>query len=139
MPHDPLVFFTDRDLGRTFPDILIKAKLSAMRVERHSDHFAHDAPDEVWLKEVGRRGWFVLTRDQRIRYRPNEKSAIFDFTVGLFVLIGNARHKDLAENFIATYPAIEGFARNNERPFIAKIYRPSKSKPKGRVEKWLPD
>ena len=41
-------------------------------VEIHDDHFAPDAKDEVWLVEVGKRGWIVLTKDDRIRYRVTE-------------------------------------------------------------------
>lgn len=33
------VFFTDRDLGKRFPDILREAGLT---VQRHVDHFPHD-------------------------------------------------------------------------------------------------
>jgi hypothetical protein len=31
-------------------------------VEIHDDHFPSDAKDEVWLAEVGIRGWIVLTK-----------------------------------------------------------------------------
>ena len=65
----PPVFFTDRDLGKRFPEILRAAGLT---VERHADHFAHDCPDEDWLQSVGRRGWIAITHDSRIRYKPNE-------------------------------------------------------------------
>ena len=43
-----LVFFTDRDLGAAFPEILRAAGLT---VERHRDYFAPDCPDEDWLAE----------------------------------------------------------------------------------------
>ncbi len=54
------VFFTDRDLGKRFPQILAAAGTT---VERHRDHFAHDCPDEAWLESVGQRGWVVVTHD----------------------------------------------------------------------------
>lgn len=49
-----LVFFTDRDLGSAFPEIL---KRAGFAVERHRDHFLPDCPDEDWLAEVGKREW----------------------------------------------------------------------------------
>jgi hypothetical protein len=52
-----LVYFTDRDLGKKFPEILRAAGLS---VERHADHFRHDTPDEVWLRETGKKGWIAV-------------------------------------------------------------------------------
>ena len=61
------VYFTDRDLGKRFPDILQDAGLT---VERHADHFVHNAPDEEWLAKVSARGWIALTHNQRIRCRP---------------------------------------------------------------------
>jgi len=61
------VFFTDRDLGKKFPQILRDAGLT---VERHADHFAPDTPDEQWLETIGRRNWIAITHDGRIR-SPN--------------------------------------------------------------------
>ena len=65
-----MIFFTDRDLGRSFPEILEDAGL---QVRKHADLFRHDAADEEWLVEVGNRGWFAISRDRHIRYKPNEK------------------------------------------------------------------
>ena len=73
-PPDGTVFFIDRSLG-VEP---IKTELinSGLVVEIHDDHFARDEEDHVWLKTVGERGWVVLTKDQRLRYRPLEISAL---------------------------------------------------------------
>jgi PIN like domain len=54
------VFFTDRDLGKKFPEIL---RAAGLRIERHMDHFRHDTPDEEWLWEIGKRKWIALTHD----------------------------------------------------------------------------
>ena len=40
------VWFTDRDLGKRFPEILTAAGLT---VERHHDLFPPYGPDEQWL------------------------------------------------------------------------------------------
>jgi PIN like domain len=91
-----LVYFTDRDLGLRFPEIL---RNDGLTVERHQDHFRHDAADEVWLAEVGRRGWVALTHNSRIRYTPNEKEAVIRHGVRLLVIIGDAPYPDLARSF----------------------------------------
>lgn len=136
-----LVFFTDRNLGKQFPNILIDAGLS---VERHIDLFPDTAKDEEWLTEIGRRGWYAITHDQKIRYKPNEKAAVFIAGVGLFIVIGKVPFPQLAENFIATLPKIKRFVDQHPRPFIAKIYRPDGKTRKlqqnqpGRVEMWEP-
>ena len=113
-------------------------------VERHADHFAHDTPDEVWLAEVGRRGWIALTHDKRIRYKPNERDAVMRHRVGLLVIVGVAPFAELARAFVATLPSIEHFLDNHAPPFIAKVYRPSRGDTAeradalGRVELWYP-
>lgn len=86
-----LVFFTDRDLGKQVPTVLQKAGLT---VERFDDHFAPITPDIEWLRKVGQNGWYVLTHDKKIQYRPHEQEAVMDAGVGLFVLIGKASHDD---------------------------------------------
>jgi hypothetical protein len=68
-PRDALVFFTDRDLGKRFPEVLAA---SGLEVRRHGDHFPSDCPDEVWLEAVGRSAWIAVSHDTRIRYKPNE-------------------------------------------------------------------
>lgn len=136
-----MTFFTDRDLGSRFPQILSDAGL---QVEKHDDHFPErKTPDASWLSEVGRNGWFALSRDKRIRYRPNEQEASMRAGVGLFVIVGQASHQKLAEHFVACLPKITRFLRKHHPLFIAKIYMPSPSqkhqnRPKtGRVEMWL--
>lgn len=134
-------YFTDRDLGKQFGEIL---KAGGLAVERHADHFAPDTPDDVWLAEVGRRGWVALTHDKRIRYKPNERDAVMRHRVGLLVIVGAAPFADLARAFVATLPTIEHFLDNHTLPFIAKVYRPSRSDTMrhsaspGRVELWYP-
>ena len=114
-----------------------------MSVERHADHFADDAQDEEWLPEIGRRGWLALTHNLRIRYKGNERDAVMQAGLGLFVIVGKAPHRELAENFINTIGRILAFLERNHPPFIAKVYRPSRkeleSRPAypGRVELWL--
>lgn len=136
-----IVYFTDRDLGSRFPEIL---QDSGLTVERHADHFVHNAPDEAWLAEVGRRGWVALTHNSRIRYTPNELQAVVDHRASLLVIVGHAPFPALADNFVATLPRIERFLERHSRPFIAKVYRPSpaetarRATASGRIELWYP-
>lgn len=136
-----IVFFTDRDLGSRFPEILAAAGLT---VQRHQDHFAHDCDDEVWLRSIGEWGWVVLTRDGRIRYKPNELRAVMRHSVAILVIVGKAPHPDLAYSFVATLPPIRRFLARNRPPYIGKVYRPSPSdvtrdpNAPGCVELWYP-
>jgi hypothetical protein len=134
-------YFTDRDLGNTFPDILAAAGIS---VVRHRDHFAPDCPDEEWLQVVGGKAWIALTHDARIRYKPNELAAVVRYRVSLLVIVGNARFSELAHNFVATAMRIERFLEAHVPPLIAKIYRPTPAEKArnpsapGTVSLWYP-
>jgi PIN like domain len=134
------VFFTDRDLGKRFAEIL---KSHGLTVERHADHFEPHTPDEVWLERAGQRGWIVLTHDRRIRYKPNERDAVMRHGVALLVIVGAAPYPDLARAFVATLPRVQQFLGRHKPPFIAKVYRPSpretaRRATPGRVELWYP-
>lgn len=116
------VFFTDRDLGKHFPDTLAAAGLA---VERHHDFFPPDGSDEQWLEYVGKNGRIALTHNERIRYTPNELAAVVRHSVRLLVIVGKAPLAALATSFVATLPKIEVFIANHQPPYIAKIYRAS--------------
>ena len=65
-------YFTDRDLGKHFPDILASASLT---VERHQDLFPADGSDEQWLEHCGKNERIALSHNLRIRHTPNELPA----------------------------------------------------------------
>ena len=140
-PLDALIFFTDRDLGAQFPDILAAAGLT---VRRHRDHFPHDCPDDVWLEAVAKQGWIAVSHDARIRYKPNERAAVVRHKARLLVVIGKAPHPQLARNFVATIPRIAEFVGQHAAPWIAKVYRPTATEfasdptTPGSVSLWYP-
>jgi hypothetical protein len=115
-----LVWFVDRCVGaRQVPEAL---RAVGARVEVHDDHFARDAPDEVWLPEVGRRGWVVLTRDARIRWRPAERLAFERAGVGVFVVTaGQMTGPDLAALVARLLPRMTRLVERLARPFLVTI------------------
>ena len=133
-------YFTDRDLGKRFGEIL---KAGGLTIERHADHFAPNTPDEDWLAEVGKRGWIALTHDRRIRYKPNERDAVMRHRVALLVIVGNAPFKSSR-----TRLSRQSHASNNSFRAIArlslKVYRPPPNATAqsratgGRIELWYP-
>ena len=134
------VYFTDRDLGKQFPNILRSA---GMAVEAHSDHFPANASDEEWLRAVSARRWVVLTHDRRIRYKANERDAVMQNGIAMLVIVGAAPLPELAQSFVAMTRRVESFLDRNDPPFIARVYRPSPSElardpaALGRVELWV--
>jgi len=115
-----LVFFTDRDLGRQFPETL---RAAGVRVERHDDLFGPDTLDEEWIGKIGRRGWIAVTRDARIRYSPLALSVLMEFGTQLFVLVGKLTTAEAAETFLKWRERIAETVAGERGPFIAKIRR----------------
>src|SRR5437870_8190324 len=96
-PRDPsLVFFIDRSLGQKV--IAEKLRQSGVKVEIHDDHFPQDAPDEHWIADVGEKGWVVLTKDDRIRYRPAALEAYRRHDVRVFIFgSGEMKAQEMAD------------------------------------------
>lgn len=136
-----IAYFTDRDLGQQFPDILAAAGIA---VQRHRAHFADNTPDEEWIAEVAARGWVAVSHDKAISRRPNERQAVMDAGLALLIVVGAVPYAQLADNFVATRARIANFVRRHTPPYVARIYRPTpsdlarKRNPVGRVEYWLP-
>jgi predicted nuclease of predicted toxin-antitoxin system len=121
-PPEGTVFFIDRSLG-VEP---IRAELikSGLVVEIHDDHFERDEDDQVWLKTVGASGWVVLTKDQRLRYRPLEIAALRASQARVFVLTaGNLRGTEIAAVFLSALPRILKVLHSRPGPFVARVSR----------------
>lgn len=94
------------------------------QVERLEAYFVHDTEDEVWLPEAGRRGWVVVTRDQRIMLNQRERQALLDHGVAAFIYTGgNASGQTSTRTLCEALYAMETVLRLHARPFIAKITR----------------
>jgi hypothetical protein len=73
-----------------------------------------DVADTSWLQLAGQRGWPVLMKDERIRYRPAERAALVAHQVQAFCLTGgNLRAAVMAERYLAV---INDLARACETP-----------------------
>ncbi len=84
----PTLFF-DRDVGKRLPEVLARLRLP-IEVEFLRDHFAQDTPDEVWMPEIGRRGWIIIGHDRRHHLEPSERAAIIDYRIRCFYLWGGS-------------------------------------------------
>ena len=119
-PPDGTVFFIDRSLGQEpVRSELISAGLA---VEIHDDHFNRDELDQNWLRVVGQRSWVVLTKDQRLRYRPLEIAALRASRARVFVLTaGNLRGFEIASVFRLALPRICRVLHLKAGPFVARV------------------
>jgi predicted nuclease of predicted toxin-antitoxin system len=121
-PHEKLVLFVDRSLGKQI--IASALRKAGYSVEVHDDHFPPDAPDNLWLSDVSRRGWVVLTKDKRIRYRASELAAVSATRARVFTLTaGSIQAREMADIFILAMPKVQAFVVRNSPPYIVTISR----------------
>lgn len=114
------VLFLDECLGRTDVPDALRAK--GICVELLHEHFDLATPDTAWLTEVGRRGWVVLTKDERIRRRRIEMDALLAANVAAFVLTsGNLTGAGMALAFASAWPRIQKTVRDYASPFVAAV------------------
>jgi PIN like domain len=119
-PPEP-VFFTDRDLGKRFPERLRDAGL---RVVTHHDLFGEAAIADVeWLRLVGRKGLIVISHDESQTRRRDEIEAMMASGVRAFYVVGKAPLAELALEFVALKEQVLELIRRRQEPFIAKVYR----------------
>jgi predicted nuclease of predicted toxin-antitoxin system len=107
----------------------IRAELvqAGLVVEIHDDHFNRDEEDRVWLAAAGERGWVVLTKDQKLRYRPLEIEALRASKARVFVLTaGNLRGVEIAAVFQEALPQIFKVLESQTGPFLARVSKSGK-------------
>jgi hypothetical protein len=98
-------------------------------VEVHADHFPDtenqpEASDCDWLLSVGRRGWVVLTKDEKIRRNQIEIVALLKSGAPAFAsTAGNITGDQLADSFLIAMPQILKFLRHHTPPYIATVSR----------------
>jgi hypothetical protein len=106
-------------MGRAIGRRLVE---QGLRVELHDDHFPQGTPDAEWLTVVGERRWVVLTKDTRIRYRPNEKGALLAAGVRAFAFAsGNLTGPQMTEAVVKALPKILKLLATHPRAFVARI------------------
>ena len=116
----PPPLFVDRSLGRFVIANALRAQ--GAEVHTHDTHFPENARDAEWLAEVGRRGWAVITKDARIRYRQTELAALVAGGVKAFVLTrGDLSGPEMATILVRALPHLSRFSARHEPPFIARI------------------
>lgn len=92
------------------------------QVQVHDDHFPQGTHDEIWLSAVGKRGWIVLTKDDRIRYHIAAINAIKSAGATAIILPkGSLKASEMAEIFIKVLPNIKTFIEKHKPPFIARL------------------
>jgi PIN like domain len=117
-PHD--AFFLDNCLS---PQLVEGLKVFGENVEHLRSSFPENTPDTIWIPEVARRGWILVTRDKRIRTRPLEIEALIRTGLPTFIFT-QKNDPDMwgwVELIVKRWAEMKVFAASQRRPFIAGI------------------
>jgi hypothetical protein len=97
------LFFVDRSLGRVrVPALLRESGWTLLTLAEHYGIPHDETVDDVeWLQLAGQRGWPVLMKDERIKYRTAERQALLNHGVRAFCLTsGNLTAQTMADCFL---------------------------------------
>lgn len=123
-PEEP-VYFLDRCLGSKVVADALRA--AGAKVEVHCDHYADNCPDQDWLRDVGPKGWIVLTKDKWIKRRELERRALEVAGVAAFVLAAKDLKGDqIAAIFVEALPRLREIALAYARPLLGTVTRAGK-------------
>jgi predicted nuclease of predicted toxin-antitoxin system len=97
-------------------------------VQHVTEVLSEGAPDTEVLEFAGDNDYFLITKDNRIRYKPNEKAALRKHKVGVFLLGGkNVNFFETYQQLIRNWDKVLECARTTQRPFVRRI------RPRGRA------
>jgi PIN like domain len=118
-------FFVDNNLSQKLAQGM---RAFGEDVDHLQDHFPDDIADTSWLEYIGNSGFFLITRDNRIRRNPAELAALKRFGVGAFFLGGKHRNRcELIQQLVRNWPLIKDYAAKKAVPFAVRV-RPTGSK-----------
>jgi hypothetical protein len=119
----PAVLFLDENHCRN-RHVIDAIEGAGVRCEKHLDHFPSGMEDVVWLPEVGRLGWCLLTTDARIRSNYLEREAVRKNGVRMFYFPrNNLSGAEMGLAIVKAMPKILTLAASQPAPFIASISR----------------
>jgi hypothetical protein len=123
------VIFFDRSIPRGVAEAVKQVREDACWLE---DVFEEGwIKDREWIPEVGARGWLVISKDKKIRTRPEERRAVKENNVGCFIL--NYKQPlnrwEILKLVTSTLDEMEEKFANTPRPFMFLIDRNGRFRP----------
>ncbi len=125
-----VIFFVDRCFGKR--KVVNALRIAGYATIAHDELFKQNEKDHIWLKQVAKMGYLILTFDEHLRTNTLEREAIRNSKASVFVLVSKRLTGDaMAEAFVKAAAAMIRFAQKHQRqPFIAKVYAT------GEVKEW---
>ncbi len=119
------VIFLDENHCRN-PHLIGALEGAGVAYERHLDHFAVGAEDVLWLPEIARRNWILLTSDARIRRKSRvnylELEAVRANSLRMFYFSRNdSPGVKMGESLLRAIPRMRKLCETQLPPFTASI------------------
>ena len=112
-------FFIDNNLS---PGLAKGMKAFGEDVVHLKEVLPEDIDDSDWLAHIGSKGWCLVTRDDRIRYRPAESAALREHGVGAFFMGGkNLNRCQLIQQLVRNWPRMKELAGKTRVPFAFRV------------------
>jgi len=93
-----------------------------IRYKRHLALYPAGTKDPVFLPDVGKKGWTLLTCDDNMRRRGLEKLAILHHRVRMFTFSsGSLSGSKMADILRKALPKMKRFVQSHPPPFIASV------------------
>ncbi len=87
-----------------------------------SDEFGSGTPDPQWLPVVAAKGWIIIGKDDRWRYRSEEKQIRIHARARAFIFVSkSAKREDIAEAVVGALPKMARLVAVQPPPFIARV------------------
>jgi len=97
-------------------------RAEGVRVEIMEDHFDKNADDTMWVPEVGRRGWIILTKDRALRHNSLEQIALLKSGTHSFILTSaDQTGAQMAHAFVAALTDMKKMIAKFKPPFVATV------------------
>jgi ribosomal protein L24E len=108
-----------------------------LKVVRHREMLEWGVPDEVWIREVSKAGYFVITEDYKIMRNANQSELIMNNRLGLFIVrCKGSSHSEKGKLVVQNSAKLLRFIKKNSRPFIATITRSGVNGRRPRDRNW---
>jgi hypothetical protein len=108
-PEPQPKFFLDRSLGRVAVPALLRA--ADWNLVTLAEHYGVPEDERVadteWIRDAATRGWPILMKDKRIRYRRAEIDTVIQYRAQCFVITkGDLPSGEMAGRFLTARKAI---------------------------------
>ena len=120
-------FFWDKNIGTSIPEALRLLNPPSVSIMYYLEEYpgsgaVSEEGDHHWLRDVGVKGWFVISKDRRITRRPAELLTLREYSVGYFFFSqANEPRWETFRCFVRAFDQIMAIASSEPRPFAFRI------------------